>query len=133
MNLAGISIDCEAMTVEQAPIAAQLIAACRDHVQDGIYAQAYEVGFWTSRINLCMQRGHALAMTVNGGNVAGAVLILPDDMNPGRAVLMACESMWSPETTKPWLEGLAKDWARDNGLSLGRQVHIPARIEWVPV
>jgi hypothetical protein len=41
--------------------------------------------------------------------------------------------MWSPETTKPWLEGLAKDWARDNGLSLGRQVHIPARIEWVPV
>ena len=68
---------------------------------------------------------------VNGGAPAGAAIAVPDQMNPGKALLLACNSMWGAAAEAAMLED-CKAWAATKGLQLGRRVEV-RRVEWQPI
>lgn len=108
----------------------ELLAGLRDAAADGVQQQ-YEGHYWASKANFGLSYGFARVYIVNGGAPAGAAIALPDTMNPGKAVLLACNSMWGPEAEAALLQD-AKAWAASRGLQLGRRVEV-RRVEWQPV
>ncbi len=125
------------MTAADVVDVAVQLASLRDHKADGIFAEAYEGNFWASKASTCIAGGLARVYVVNRGSPCGAVLALADTMNPGRAVLLACNSMWGQAAEAAMLED-AKAWADSQGLQLGRMVAqtkmVPQTVrEWQPL
>ncbi len=124
-----IRVELHAITEDEIGRAAQVVAACRSAAADGI-EQTNEYAVWHGRAANAQANGLALGLTVNGGGIAGAILVLRDTMAPNRATVLACHSLWDCATTEPQMLAEAKAWAAAQGLTLGRLVHIPARTEW---
>lgn len=117
-------------------VAVQL-ASLRDYKADGIFAESYEGNYWAAKASTCIAAGLARVYVVNRGGPCGAVLAQADTMNPGRAVLWACNSMWGSAAEAALLED-AKAWADSQGLQLGRMVAqtrmVPQTVrEWQPL
>lgn len=109
------------LTEDQALDAGRFVAAYRDAAADGVM-QSAEVTYWYSKANLAIEVGYAIGLYVNGGFLAGVALALPDMMQSGRAVLLACETQWDPQVTVPAMQAACRDWAARRGLQLGRMV-----------
>lgn len=117
-------------------IAIQL-ASLRDAKADGIFSDSFEGSYWAAKASTCITVGLARVYIVNGGGPCGAVLAQADTMNPGRAVLWACNSMWGPAAEAALLED-ARAWAESQGLQLGRMVAQTKMVEqtvreWQPL
>lgn len=109
------------LTEDQALEAGRFVAAYRDAATDGVQ-QASEVNYWYSKANLAIEVGYAIGLHVNGGFLAGVALALPDMMQGGRAILLACETPWEPLTTIPAMQAACREWAARRGLQLVRSV-----------
>lgn len=107
--------------------AAFLVSQYRDAAVDGI-RQDGEIGFWTSKITHARRDGLVLGLYVNGGAIAGVVVVARDDMDRTRAVLWCVETMWDVLGTRKSMQDAALAWAKDNGLALGS-----FQRTWVPL
>lgn len=105
----------------------ELLAGLRDADADGVL-QSGEGFYWASKANWGIQYGLTRVYIVNGGAPAGAAIAVPDQMAPGKALLLACNSMWGPAAEAALLQD-AKAWALSRGLQLGRRVEV-RRVEW---
>ncbi len=108
----------------------ELLAGIRDAVADGV-VQSGEGFYWASKANWGIEYGMTRVYIVNGGAPAGAAIAVPDQMNPGKALLLACNSMWGAAAEAALLED-CKAWAASRGLQLGRRVEV-RRVEWQPI
>jgi hypothetical protein len=116
--------------------AGQLVAALRDAAADGV-PQEHEELSWHGRVRFCIAHGFAAEVVVRTpegttGNPFAVVLALPDNMNQGRALLLACEVAGQEDAYKPAMLQAARDWAASRGLELGRLVRV-VREDWVAV
>jgi hypothetical protein len=117
--------------------AGQLVAALRDAAVDGL-PQEHEELSWHGRVRSCIANGFAAEVVVKTpegttGSPFAVVLALPDNMHPGKALLIACEVMSDREDVyRPALLQAARDWAAGKGLELGRRVRV-VREDWVVV
>lgn len=103
-----------------------VLAGLRDHVEDGIFSQTYEPAFWSSKASLCMSEGIARAYCVNGGNIAGVLLVQIDGYK--RATIWACNSMWGPESEAELMKD-AVAWCAEKGVQLGKFVNVKRLVE----
>lgn len=107
--------------------AAEGVASIRDAAADGLQQQ-HELNFWFARVNTCMAQGLALASFVNGGSVSGVCLVLPDNMDPSRAVLVhLSKDAFGGEATERAFIDWAKQWAAERGRRLMQKV---VTVEW---
>ena len=125
-----IKVEIRDLVDDDAPRAAQVVAACRDAQADDM-RQDQEFGFWYARARLCIECGAAFGLFVNNGAVAGVALALPDGVS-GRAIMYAAHSLWDAAATVPALQVALKEWAKSRGLELGRVVRT-VTTDWRPV
>lgn len=117
---------------EDVAYAAQVLAATRDALSDGV-TQDGERGYWMSKCSNAAQAGGLLGLYVNGGQPVGAAVIERSTSEPGTALLLAASAMWDRASTEPALRRVAVDEAKAQGLRLydvAYRVQALADAEW---
>ncbi len=109
------------LPITEARHAAIILHSYRDAATDGV-TQDGEFGYWLSKIGLAIDHGVCRGYYVNGGSCCGVWLALPDDLTPGRWILLAANSMWDQERSIPAMRNEAREIAAAAGVELVERV-----------